>query len=576
MHRFILALCAGTVLILMAIGCSGQGGTPIAPQNNTPDLSNAQTVDTTEAVTGHSLLGFWDGTIDPENKTIEFEPVRTVLNHFNMVPILEGGTMKIKLDGPVTVTAGVMNCNIKLIHPFSGKLNLSGFDVKGVFITKGSEVGFSDTDLRFAGPAETRLINSDGFTRWWNPKEFLHTGITGYNQGNLGGVIDPSTCATVNGYKLYADGLAADQMLSSLDKSNRSLFTAGATNSRIYAINLASGLKFNYAVDCSWAKPTPNPPVNVPEDFPPAANQAEPWWIEVTETNNTLWFANSSHGGNVNYEVLIHDWQDASDLGAVTMECPGVFSGEDVDLETIDANTVKATFAFPLPTLASSNPLDVLISVETPGDYSPALTGVSKQLMAYYRHVTTVSPSKPTFNLAPFAIMHATTPVSIYKDQTVSFDATGSYDNDGIIVDYLWDFNGNGIYGEETYAGDKKTPTYTFTAAGNIQVRLKVRDDGGKSSISDPVIVTVILDTNTPPFAVAQACAESASTTGAIREIRAMCDGRFMMLSRRRRAIWRDSNRKAGWRHPTKFSNISTRYIRIRLMSWLKFPMRSS
>ena len=53
----------------------------------------------------------------------------------------------------------------------------------------------------------------------------------------------------------------------------------------------------------------------------------------------------------------------------------------------------------------------------------------------------------------------------------VTFDASGSLDTDGTIVDYEWDFNGNGIYNEPTAENaarnDATPPMYTYSSAGD-------------------------------------------------------------------------------------------------------------
>jgi thiol-disulfide isomerase/thioredoxin len=507
MNRSLLFF-AIAMLLALAIGCAGAGGnTPISPANDAQNITaNANPPSPASDLTsGHSLLGYWDCVIDPENETISFTPLRTTELHFNLIPVLETGSMKIGLDGKPNVVDGVMHVKVKLTHPYPGKLSLSGFDVKGIFISAGTETGFNDPDLKLAGPEETRLVNADGFTRWWNPAEFMNSGMAGFDKGKLGGIISPAQSAVVNGYKLYADNLTADAQISALNTGSRALFSAGATNTRKFAISLKSGLKFNYAVDASWAAPTPNPPVNVPGDFPLQANQPEPYMIQVIETNNTLWFANSEHGGNVGYDVVIHDWQGVTDIGAVKVDCPGLFTQTAASTTTIDPNTISTHFDVTGPALTSNADLDVLFTVEVPGDYQPSMTGVSKSLRAYYRQVSVVADTKPTFNEPPVAIMQATTATDIMINDSVSFDATASYDPDGTIAEYLWDFNGNGIYGEEPFTGDPSTPTYKYDKTGIFQVRCKVRDNGGKSDISDPVQVKCVLDTNTPPTATAEA-----------------------------------------------------------------------
>ena len=67
------------------------------------------------------------------------------------------------------------------------------------------------------------------------------------------------------------------------------------------------------------------------------------------------------------------------------------------------------------------------------------------------------------------------------NDLTVDFDASSSYDADGKISSYEWDFgdgtNGSGIY-----------PIHPYTKVGNYTVELTVTDDEGKTnSISQTI-----------------------------------------------------------------------------------------
>jgi len=503
--RSMLVLCLAVLAMTVAVGCAGNGQSPVAPSSEQPALTGSAQVEQAAPNTsqGHALLGYWECAVDPETGMVEFVPLRTSEFHFNMVPILEAG-MNITLVNPPTLESGVLHANIALHHPFSGKNNLSGFDVKGILITEGSEAGFGNPDLRIAGPYQTRLLNADGFARWWNPAEFLHEGMTGYSPGKLGTFMDPAKAATLNGYKLYADGFAMEANLSELDPASRAFFQAGSVNSRHFEISLASGLKFNYAVDCSWAAPNPNPPVNLPDDFPPEANQAEPWYIQVDEWNNTLWYQGGDFGGNVNYKITVHDWQGVADLGKLSIQCPGLFNLVANEPDSTTEFTASYHFDITLPELTSADPLDVLITVETPGDYFPALTGVDKPLRGYQRHITSVANFNPVFNKPPVALMVATTPTDILADESVSFDGSDSYDPDGFISQYLWDFNGDGVYGD-SYTGPAESPTHVFKDAGDFMAKLKVRDNSTGATISEPVEIHVTLDTNTPPFAVAEA-----------------------------------------------------------------------
>ena len=69
----------------------------------------------------------------------------------------------------------------------------------------------------------------------------------------------------------------------------------------------------------------------------------------------------------------------------------------------------------------------------------------------------------------------------------VSFDATASYDPDGTVVSYEWDF-GDG----STDSGDMVSPSHIYTSAGSYTVTLAVTDDMGMSAIASNTITVTI------------------------------------------------------------------------------------
>jgi len=76
-------------------------------------------------------------------------------------------------------------------------------------------------------------------------------------------------------------------------------------------------------------------------------------------------------------------------------------------------------------------------------------------------------------NLAPEAVLRAD-PAQGPAPLTVTFDANGSSDPDGAVVDYRWAL-GNGA----SAVGPRVT--HTFERPGDYRVRLRVRDDRGAS-----------------------------------------------------------------------------------------------
>ena len=104
---------------------------------------------------------------------------------------------------------------------------------------------------------------------------------------------------------------------------------------------------------------------------------------------------------------------------------------------------------------------------------------------------TTVFTSTP--NLLPVA--DAGGPYNGVADESVSLDASGSYDSDGTIVSYEWDLDNDGLYDDAVGV----STTYSWSSAGVYTVRLKVTDDNGASDTNS---TTVTINTvNQPPVA---------------------------------------------------------------------------
>jgi len=105
-----------------------------------------------------------------------------------------------------------------------------------------------------------------------------------------------------------------------------------------------------------------------------------------------------------------------------------------------------------------------------------------------------VSPGAPvaSFTYSP------TTP---YTDETVTFNATSSYDSDGYIVSYAWDF------GDDTN-GTGNIATHSYTDDGTYTVILNVTDDDGLWDTASANITVL----NRPPVASFTESAETVLT----------------------------------------------------------------
>jgi PKD repeat protein len=65
------------------------------------------------------------------------------------------------------------------------------------------------------------------------------------------------------------------------------------------------------------------------------------------------------------------------------------------------------------------------------------------------------------------------------KPLEVAFDASASADPDGSIVDYEWDFDGDGSFnessnGEDLAQGDSAPPAFTYQSSGTFDAAVRV------------------------------------------------------------------------------------------------------
>jgi glucose/arabinose dehydrogenase len=111
-------------------------------------------------------------------------------------------------------------------------------------------------------------------------------------------------------------------------------------------------------------------------------------------------------------------------------------------------------------------------------------------------------------NNPPSAVATAN-PTSGAVPLTVQFNGSASSDPDGDPISFSWDLNGDGTFGDSTAAN----PSFTYTAQGTYQVRLRVTDSHGASTVSAPVTITAG-GGNTPPTPVIDA--PSSSLTWAV------------------------------------------------------------
>ena len=375
------------IALLILAGCSGGMGdrTAVQPAGDTPRSS-----------TSHGCWGMWQLNADPAAGTLEIVPLRASEMHLNALVFLEPPPFVNLTLESLQFNGNIVEADIGLKHPFLGLNEFTGFDVCGIFISNGSKSGFGDSKLRIATDGDTRLLNPDGYSRWWNPTEFpVNNGtMLGYKDGLLGTPDSKGNfSSTINGYKYFCNQLEPNDDLNVVGPLSRGVFSAGSKHIRHYSIDMGPGLVFNYAVDACWLFPQGQAPWTVPDDFPPGANRPEAWRIDVNEISNSLYNDGSTSGGELHLGVDVYDWFHA-DLNSVKVESPGNFNAVTVTAPTgggegYSTYVVDITSASP----AASGPMDILMSVACEQDgFQGFIQGV--KTTAYYVHTTEVDNSQ--------------------------------------------------------------------------------------------------------------------------------------------------------------------------------------
>ena len=386
MIRLIVATILIT-LVALSVGCStSERGAVIPPVD-------ATAIDRTQDV--HQFWGLWQFKANPAKQTLDIIQLRTGDMHLNAIVFLEPPPLVNLTLESLKFTGNIIDADIGLRHPFLGLTEFTGFDVCGIFISNGSVTGFDDPDLRMAGDGDARLLNPDGYSRWWNPAEFPHgNNMFSYKDGLLGASDSYANYnSTLNAYKYFCDSLGPNDTLSKVTLANRGMFSAGQKNIRHYTIDMGTGLIFNYAVDACWVFPTGSPPWAAPDDFPPAANRPEVWNIVVKELSNTLWNDGIENGGNLKLQVDAYDWFNAK-LNTVKVESPGNFPPV-TSTTPISGGAGYSTYEIEiLDATPAEGSIDLLISVVSENvGYGDLLPG--KPVTAYLGHDAKVSNEKP-------------------------------------------------------------------------------------------------------------------------------------------------------------------------------------
>ncbi len=373
-----------SVSIMFLYGCSSVVTAP-----GTPDIYPDESRVVDQSGAGHACLGYYIINVNPGTKGIDVTPLRDANLHLNVTGTLNAtmGVSAVGVPSEHDPPNGIFTFDVTLTHPFGTKPQLSGFDVKGILITPGT---LSIGGFGFAGLDEPRLLNADGYTRWWNPTEFTESGFFGYTQGTLASTSANELTALINPFKYFADVLDATSSMNpvlttAMDADGgRGIFTNTSSNTRRYTIkfpmNPGPQITYGYAIDASWATPTVNPPAELPDDFPINANQPEPYYVETEPAVNTLFYDSESglYGGTLVMNTDIYDWQGqlnnnvGAEINMVQLYSPSLFNGPVTGFDFGEIGTYFRynTYLTGIPVITGTESRLIYTRVETTGGNS--------------------------------------------------------------------------------------------------------------------------------------------------------------------------------------------------------------
>jgi len=391
--RFTTTCIAACCLIVMFSGCSQNPST--TTPGTTPEFRDGA------GVAGEMCWGLWDVTIDGETGSIEMVPIRTAEFTANVVrflqpPIAPIEFVTIQLNSPESdIMNGLITMDITLRHPFPGKTIFRGFDVRGIIMAEGGRTGIHDSGVKFAAPGQMKMVNPDGYSRWWNQAEFTTYGtVFGYTEGHFAKAGFTAT-STVNPYKLHTPSLKPTQPIYQLDPTTRATFpSVDGYAKRQYRLQFNKTqfpiYRFKYAVSASWSLPNPAYAPNYPaQAFDLLANCQEPYLVRVPEYVEIPYYVDEwVAGGDLEFLLTVGDWQATggnvlNEISHVWLESPTLFDAPvDVrnTMEFVESTTpTQATYRIRIedmmPDGLENQQLLITVESASPNTFEPQIQG---------------------------------------------------------------------------------------------------------------------------------------------------------------------------------------------------------
>lgn len=442
--------CALMITLLALNSCTGSSDNPVGA--NLPDNSNQNSL--SDGSSGALLWGVYDVTIDLESGTAESVPIRSAEFTMNVTKFVDGPPSNLGLNiQSITPGDGYVDVmlDVSITHPFPNFKAGVGFDVMGVFLSNGTAMYPGNDALMIAGMDDPMLLNSDGYTRWFNAGEFggdAESTTFGYTPGTMAnGMFIPS--ANLNPYRYFADGLGpADDAFMWLESNPmmRGSFMPGSTNTRTYELRFPAGtlMSFQYAIVADWKSAgNPDPMLG---DFPPEANSQEARVLGYEDTS-FAYYVDGDFGGMVVLDVSPWDWSATVNGNDVDEYEIYMYSDAFGDVVPVDISPIGGTENFltchveiPVETLTSNDPIRVWVEIRYMNDDYSNNFGIDNTASGSLAGVFSIDV--PVLDFVPDPMVMVTSPNGgelwgAGSDQMITWDS--EYLAGNVVIEYSTD-----------------------------------------------------------------------------------------------------------------------------------------
>lgn len=529
--RSILLILGFILMISFLPACSK--GSPIMPEN--PGLPDSST----RLESNELMMGGFDLNISADHMTAEITQSRDVstLGDSWYCELTKFFTVKpcddcLKIKGISIDADNNVVLNIYVRHPFPpanttlppsalNRDDIRVFDVRLVVIDRNpSLINFPTLDRI---TSSSIVVNADGYTDMfdyvYDPANFqddnLHPYIVLFEDASEGNV-NP---LAQTGFDDLANASGHNVMNQGSELESELLLDLIADRS--YSLKLFLVM--------SYGQSSPNLAGRFePKYFLPEFNCKEAWKVDVDIESNSL--GPSQTNSMAEIKVKVWDWQQgaeiqypltkldavrsSSDVEKVELEIPSLFSGilEDTKpdvggtgrgnnpleyrFEVFNQLSAGAGIYPGIVKVTDTRILGKNQATDEDGIYNSGFGLVNFDLEGFRTYQYFEIPIVASSNIPPvarFTIAPSGDPLIIGRDEDIVYDGRGSYDVDGTIGSYEWDFDYDDTSFDPQSGRTNPQGTWSYPSEGTYRMALRVKDIGfpQKSDITYKWIVVL-------------------------------------------------------------------------------------